>query len=222
MIEVINLSKEYKKKKIINNSSFILSENKISFLMGVNGSGKTTFIKCIMDLETYSGKVLFDGKECKCIKEKCLVLWDDCPFYTNLSGIKNLILFSEGKKNKNQVIESALKYLDNDLLCTKVHKYSYGQKKKLALALVDILQPRYLIMDEISNGLDYDTMKFLKNQIKKWATNTTILLTGHQFDFYNDIVDNIFILKNSEITPLNDELNSRSIKLEEIYDKELH
>ena len=122
MIEISNFSKKYNKKTIINSSSFKINKNKISFFMGSNGSGKTTLIKCIMGLESYSGNILFNDK-----KNNCLVLWDDCPFYTNLSGLKNLILFSEGKKTKKSVIELSLKYLDNDLLNRKVKYYSYGQ-----------------------------------------------------------------------------------------------
>ncbi len=217
MIEISNFSKKYNKKTIINSSSFKINKNKISFFMGSNGSGKTTLIKCIMGLESYSGNILFNDK-----KNNCLVLWDDCPFYTNLSGLKNLILFSEGKKTKKSIIELSLKYLDNDLLNRKVKNYSYGQKKKLALALVEILEPDYLIMDEISNGLDYDTIRFLKQQIKKWSTKTTILLTGHQFDFYNEIIDDIFIFKNNKIIYLDTKNTNGKINLEEIYDKELH
>lgn len=77
-------------------------------------------------------------------------------------------------------------------------------------------------MDEISNGLDYDTIKILKSRIKQWANNTTILLTGHQFDFYNDIIDEVFILKNNKILSLDNKYTKEGINLEDIYDKELH
>ena len=106
--------------------------------MGHNGSGKTTLVKCIMRLESYSGQIIFNNSS-----NNSLVVWDDCPFYNNLSWIKNLILFSEGKIDKKNIINLSLKYLDNDLLNRKVKLYSYGQKKKLALALVEILKPKY-------------------------------------------------------------------------------
>lgn len=217
MIEIINLSKKYKNKIIIDSSIFRINTNKVSFIMGPNGSGKTTLVKCIMGLESYSGQIIFNNSS-----NNSLVVWDDCPFYNNLSGIKNLILFSEGKIDKKNIINLSLKYLDNDLLNRKVKHYSYGQKKKLALALVEILKPKYLIMDEISNGLDYDTIKILKSRIKQWANNTTILLTGHQFDFYNDIIDEVFILKNNKILSLDNKYTKEGINLEDIYDKELH
>jgi len=163
--------------------------------MGKNGSGKTTLIKCLMEMESFSGEISFNGKSIDSVRNECLVLWDDCPFYNSLSGLKNLLIFSEDKKTKDEIIKIAMNFLDKDLLNRKVSTYSYGQKKKLALCLVDILEPTYLIMDEISNGLDYETMRFLKKRIIEWKVNKTILVTGHQFEFYNDIIDELLIFK---------------------------
>lgn len=222
MIQCINFSKDYSGKCIINKSSLEIRDNKISFLMGPNDSGKTTFIKCIMEMEKYNGEFIFDGKNISQVRNECLVLWDDCPFYTNLNGIRNLIIFGESKKSVNRIKEIATKYLDHELLTRKVKTYSYGQKKKLALALVEILEPKYLIMDEISNGLDYEMIKALKKIIKDWTESMTILLTGHQFSFYNDLVDDLFVFKNKEIILLQEDFCKSGAKLEDIYDEEIY
>ena len=108
------------------------------------------------------------------------------------------------------------------MLRNKVKTYSYGQKKKLALALVEILQPKYLFMDEISNGLDFDMMKELKDDIKRWAETMTIFLTGHQFSFYNELVDSLFAFKDKQIVLLEENFSSCGKTLEEIYDKGMH
>ncbi|MCC5804121.1 ATP-binding cassette domain-containing protein [Rossellomorea vietnamensis] len=221
MIECMNFSKQYGKESIISDSSFTLRHNKISFLMGPNGSGKTTLIKNMMEMEKHTGEFLFNGKKIDEVRDKCLVLWDDCPFYTNLNGIKNLMIFGEGKKSTNQVKDIAIKYLDHGVLRNKVKTYSYGQKKKLALALVEILEPEFLIMDEISNGLDYEMIRKLQKMIKHWASHTTILLTGHQFSFYNEIIDDLFVFKNNHISLLKENFSETGGELGAIYDEEI-
>ncbi|SHG16355.1 ATP-binding cassette domain-containing protein [Ornithinibacillus halophilus] len=221
MLKCVNFSKSYGKEAIIQSSSFELRENKISFLMGPNGSGKTTLIKCMMGMEKYDGQFQFNGQAMNQVKDQCLVLWDDCPFYTNLSGIKNLYIFSENKKTKKQIDKIAVKYLEHGILKNKVSTYSYGQKKKLALILVEILEPELLIMDEISNGLDYEMIRRLQDIIKGWSEKMTILLTGHQFSFYNDIVDDLLVFKDKEIVVLQEDFIESGKELGDIYDKEI-
>lgn len=221
MIKCVNFSKSYSNEIIINKSSFEIRDNKVSFLMGPNGAGKTTLIKCMMEMEKHDGEFMFNGKKISEVRDKCLVIWDDCPFYTNLNGIKNLMIFGENKKNKKQILEIANRYLDYGLLKNKVKTYSYGQRKKLALALVEILEPKYLIMDEISNGLDYEMIRGLQKNIKKWSENMTILLTGHQFSFYNEIIDDLFVFKNRQIYLLKKNCGEMGVNLEDIYDEEI-
>lgn len=221
MIKCVGFSKNYSNEIIIKNSSFEIRNNKISFLMGPNGSGKTTFIKCMMEMEKYNGEFFFGDKKIRQVRNECLVLWDDCPFYTNINGIKNLIIFGENKKSQKQIEEIANKYLDYGKLRNKVKTYSYGQKKKLALALVEILEPKYLIMDEISNGLDYEIIRKLQEDIKIWSNEMTILLTGHQFSFYNEIVDDLFVFKDNQILLLKESFRESGVDLESIYDEEI-
>ncbi|MCM3217790.1 ATP-binding cassette domain-containing protein [Niallia taxi] len=222
MIVSNKFSKSYKNQSVIKESNFVIKGNKISFLMGANGSGKTTTIKCLMDMEKHFGYFLFNGKKINQVKDQCLVIWDDCPFYTNISGFANLCIFGENKKSNTQIKEIASKYLDYNILKSKVKTYSYGQKKKLALILVEILEPKYLIMDEISNGLDYDMVRDLQKSLKCWSSTMTILLTGHQFSFYNDIIDDLFVFKDKEIVLLKEDFSRSGVLLEDIYDEEIY
>ena len=222
MITASHFSKSYRKHEIIATSNFEIRGNKITFLMGPNGSGKTTLIKCLMGMEMYNGTLLFDEKPIGQVHEECLVLWDDCPFYQTLSGLSNLMIFGEGKRKKPEILERAQKYLDMDTLKKKVSLYSYGQKKKLSLVLVDLLSPTYLFMDEISNGLDYETIRFLKDQVKDWSERMTIFLTGHQFDFYNDVIDDLLIFKENQIILSKLEFDRTSDNLGDIYAKEIN
>src|SRR5690625_7601031 len=99
-----------------------------------------------MGMEKFKGNFLFDGKEINNVRKQLLVMWDDCPFYTNLSGLKNLIIFSENIMNKKQIQAIISRFLNSELLINKVRNYSYVQKNILTLAFVEILHPRYIIL----------------------------------------------------------------------------
>ena len=220
MIECRDLNKKYK-RIIFDNADLEIENDKLSFLMGENGAGKTTLIKCLMKMESYNGQIEFDGNEVDEIRDECMVLFDDCPFYANLSGLKNLYIFCENKVDKEEIKHKAQKYLGHALIKEKVKTYSYGQKKKLGIILVDLLKPKYIFLDEISNGLDYETLKKLKELIKEWSKYSTILMTGHQFDFYNDLVDEVIVLKDGKMHRQQG-YKKGVVKLEEVYDEKMY
>lgn len=219
MVKLTNFEKNYGKKPIVKCDDICFERGKISFLMAPNGAGKTTLLKCIAALEGYGGEIRIDDKLNTENLSKCLVIWDDCPFFTGLSGLKNLIILSEDKMNKTEIKKTALEFIDEGLLKRRVSTYSYGQKKRLALVLAKILDPAVLIMDEISNGLDFDTMQELQKELKKMSKDKTILLTGHQFGFYEKIYDDLFLIKDGVIIKSEHEDKKT---LEEVYCEELH
>ncbi len=219
MIELKELSKNYRNTVILEKCNSVFEDGRISFIMGKNGCGKTTLIKCMCDLESFSGDILFDGRKLDTDTRKSfLTVWDDCTFYQNLSGIDNLMLLDDehNKHNKEDIKQIALNYLSPEKLKKKVGRYSYGQKKLLSLALVELMHPKILIMDEITNGLDYSALKRLKVRIKEWKKDSLIILTGHNLDFYTAVADDLFILKDQKI--VKSEKSDKNFG--DIYDKE--
>ncbi|MBR5993471.1 MAG: ABC transporter ATP-binding protein [Lachnospiraceae bacterium] len=219
MVTLTDFEKKYGNKIIIRCDSLCFNSGKISFLMAPNGAGKTTLLKCITALEQYEGQIMINDKENTDNLEECLVIWDDCPFIDTLSGLKNLLILSENKKSNKEIFDIAIKHLNEELLRRRVRTYSYGQRKRLALALAEILNPTVLIMDEISNGLDFDTMQELQKKLKELSVNRTIILTGHQFGFYEKIYDDLYIIKDGVIIKENS-VGRKS--LEEVYCETLH
>lgn len=84
--------------------------------------------------------------------------------------------------------------------------------------MVDIIHPRIILLDEASNELNYETIKYLKHRLMKWKENITILVTGHQLDFYNNIVENVYIMNEEKLLKVKDLAEST---LEDIYEKYL-
>jgi len=219
MIGLTKFEKRYGKKVIIKCDNICFEKGKISFLMAPNGAGKTTLIKCITGLEKYDGEIRINEEINMNRLDECLAVWDDCPFYNSLSGLKNLIILSEGRLKTGEIRKTALEYLDEDLIKRRVSSYSYGQRKKLALVLARVLNPSVLIMDEISNGLDFDTMLELQQRLKELSNDRTIILTGHQFAFYENLYDDLFLIKNGILVKAED-MEKKSLK--EVYCEELH
>lgn len=216
MIELKQFEKHYGKKTLYETTNLTIPHNAISFLMGKNGCGKTTLLKCIAGLESYEGEILFDGKPLPEVRDQLLVIWDDSPCFSNLNGLQNLELLCEGRKPKKAITEAGERYLGLDVLRRKVKTYSYGQKKKLMLALADLLEPAYLVMDEISNGLDVDMMDELAEHLLEMKTHCTLLLTGHQFSFYEKIAEHIFLKRTKKVTYIAPEMRAER-SLEELY-----
>ena len=216
MIELIHFEKNYRQKTLYQDTNVVFPGNSVSFLMGKNGCGKTTLLKCLAGLEAYRGEILFDGKRLSSVREQCFVVWDDSPCYANLSGLQNLYVFSEGRCSRQQIRTTAERYLEYPVLKRKFRSYSYGQKKKLMLALADLLCPAYFIMDEISNGLDVDMMDELAAHLRQLKQKTTILLTGHQFSFYEKVAEHIFVKKARSIIGI-PQYETEHKSLEEIY-----
>lgn len=217
IINVINLTKYYGKHLVFDNVSLKINEDRVSYLMGKNGSGKTTFFKCLLNLEGYQGEFEFADKRKADVDNQIFVIFDDCPFYGNLTGYQNIDLF--GIKSTKACLEMICqKYLPHDLLRRKFKNYSYGERKKLALIIVEILKPAYLFMDEISNGLDFESVKTLQKDIKDLSKTTCVILTGHHFEFYEKIVDDVYVIQDHTITKIPFNRNNND-SLEKIYNE---
>lgn len=213
MITIINLTKRYGKKVVLDNVNLKIDDVGISYFLGKNGSGKSSFIKCLLDLEDYEGRILYDGKPNNHDSKKVFAIFDDNALHGSLSGLQNLSLIT-GYKYED-IIYKAEDYFTEQILKSKTHTYSYGQKKKLFIIAVELLKPEIIIMDEISSGLDYETLLILRERILKWSNESSVILTGHQFDFYNSIIDHLFIVNNSRIEKTEYE---GTVSLEEIYE----
>ncbi|MBE0476616.1 MAG: ABC transporter ATP-binding protein [Coriobacteriia bacterium] len=199
MLSVRNLTKRYGHSLVLDDISFDLPQTGITFLMGENGAGKTTLIKAMLGLERYQGEVLYDGRDLRQVSTDVAVVFDDAPSYRGLNGYRNLELLCPRKVPSQQLRDAAREYLGDDLLRKNVRRYSYGQRKKLSIACALLARPKYLIMDEVSNGLDYETMEHLKGEFRERARESAVFLTGHQFDFYTSIVSRVLVLKGGKI-----------------------
>ncbi len=220
MINIYGLTKKYRKNIVLDNITMEIPNTGITFLMGENGCGKTTLIKALLNLESYEGQILFDEKPFQQGRNSVAVVYDDNPLYNSLNGLQNLILLSQITLSKIEIIEKVSPFFSERELKKKVKNYSYGQKKKLSICIAFLSSANFIVMDEVSNGLDYESMIVLKKMIKSESSEKAFFLTGHQFDFYNDIIENLLVLKNGDIYKV-ERLDNEMFNLGRIYEQKI-
>lgn len=193
MIEITNFSKKYRNTTIFTNINILLEDQKTYFVLGKNGSGKTTFLKCLLGLENYSGTISFTPLE----NNELFPVFDDIPLYPTLSGYDNIKLLAGKVYNEYEV--NKLQGLSKNLLRKKVQYYSLGERKKVLMLAAMLKKPHYIILDEIANGLDLDSIEWLITCIKVLKKDSLIIATGHYFEFYEKILDEIIVLKDNKM-----------------------
>ena len=186
MVKVEGLSKEFRGEMILQDVNITLERGKIYGLVGMNGSGKTVFMKCLCGfLKPTTGKVTVDGKEVG--KEidfpQDLGLMIETPgfipYMSGKSNLKNLALIRN--QIGNYEIEEALRSVGLDPNLKKhVSKYSLGMRQRLGIAQAIMEKPRLLILDEPFNGLDVQGVKDIRELLMSLQKQgVTILLASH-------------------------------------------
>jgi ABC-2 type transport system ATP-binding protein len=178
--------------RVLQNISFSLERNKILCILGPNGAGKTTLLKIISTLILPDkGKVFVNGS-CHENRIKAMVgllLNEERSFYWRLSGRQNLEFFSSlygiDRKTTTFRINSLLDFFGVDYADKRFDSYSTGMKKKLALMRCLLHSPQLLLLDELTQGLDYSSSMNLKNFIKQELfekQGKTVIFTTHNMD----------------------------------------
>lgn len=203
MIEVVNLNKSFGKQHVLKDISFTIDNGEIVGFIGPNGSGKSTTMKCLVNLIfPDEGRIIINGHNLLKERSKAIsnvnALIEEPGLYPNLSGIDNLKLFGELKKIKGERIQEVIKIIQlGNGIEKKTKGYSMGMKQRLALGIVLLSKPQYLILDEPFNGLDPNGVFDLRNILIDLAgKGHGIMISSHQLLELDKITTrNIFIKK---------------------------
>lgn len=207
IVKVKNITKEVSKIKILDNVSFEIEEGEILGLIGPSGSGKSTFIKSIIGMEKItSGEVFILGNKIpnRNILQSIGYMAQSDALYEDLTGKENLEffakIFSINKYEINKRIEyiSNLVNMQNDLN-KKVKYYSGGMKRRLSLAISLIQDPKILILDEPTVGIDPKLRLSIWNELNKLKLNgKSIIITTHVMDEAQRC-DKLALIRNGKI-----------------------
>lgn len=206
MIKVENLTKKFKTVTAVENISFNINESEIFGFLGPNGAGKTTTIRMLSTLiSPTSGKIIIDNKNLhsdgEYIRSITGLLTESPGMYEKISAYDNLQYYSSfydmpNTRRKNN-IEKYLKMFDlwdrrDDLAGT----YSKGMKQKLALSRALIHEPKILLLDEPTAGLDPESAHMVRTFIESLKKEkTTVFLCTHNLEEASNLSDRVCIIK---------------------------
>ena len=210
IIEVSNLTKEYKNKKAVDNLSFDLYEGEILGLLGPNGSGKSTTINCLLSLLKYQkGSIKIFGKVMQAdsydIKSKIGVIFQDVAVFDELNVYDNINyfcgLYIKDKKTRLKYVEDAI-----DLVGLGEFKKYYpkqlsgGLLRRLNIACGIAHKPKLIFLDEPTVAVDPQSRNNILDGIKKLRDDgATIIYTTHYMEEVEILCDRIIILDKGKI-----------------------
>jgi ABC-2 type transport system ATP-binding protein len=219
LISIEKFSKSFGDNQVIDDLSFDVNKGEIFAFLGSNGSGKTTTIRCLLDIYSdYKGKLKLFGKEFDLsLASKIGYLPEERGLYLDMTVKDTLIYFAQIKGIEEQkALESAYDYLEQVGLSSKaeakIKSLSSGQQQKIQLGIALIHKPELLILDEPTKGLDPVNRNLLINILKKLnEEGITIVFSTHIMEEAEKIADRVGILKDGKFEVYG--------KLEDIKDK---
>ncbi|MEB6299536.1 ABC transporter ATP-binding protein [Staphylococcus xylosus] len=197
-MELKNITKTYGSNNVLDHIDFDFGQSQIVGLIGKNGVGKTTLMKVMNgNIINYKGDVKTGNKE------NIGYLIEHPKLYDNKSGLYNLKLFANvlgkgfDKKYADQIIDA---FGMRPYVKKKVKKYSMGMKQKLAIAVSLMNKPKYLILDEPTNGMDpdgsIDVLKTIQSLVKELEMK--ILISSHKLEDIELICDRAVFLRDGK------------------------
>ena len=222
-LKLKNVSVAYHSNIALNEININFEKNKFYTILGENGAGKSTLLKSIVKLVPYKGSITYIGRSLQKINSydiaKVIGYVSQNPNdYISKDTVYEEIKFTldNFKIDDSSRIESILKDF-------KIYQYkdknprdlSGGEKQRLAIASVLVMNPEILLLDEPTRGLDYSNKKELGHMLRKFVdSGRTLIMITHDIDFAADFSDDILLLINGELVQYG---NKREVLKEGMY-----
>ena len=209
IVEINNLTKQFKNALAVKNISFKINKGKILGLLGPNGCGKSTTIGMMLGLiKPTSGTVIINGQNIENNRTSLLERMNFISPYIELpkklSVEENLKVYGRlyGVKNLNDKISNLMEKLNlTEFRTRKTGELSSGQKNRVSLAKALINDPEILLLDEPTASLDPDVGDYIRSFIEDYASNkkATILLASHNMNEVERLCHEVLMMKGGEI-----------------------
>ena len=211
-IEVTKISKEYGQQKALNEVSFSVGEGSITGFLGPNGAGKSTMMKiltCFIPQSSGTAKVCgFDVYENSFeVKQQVGYLPEHNPLYLDMY-VKEYLAFAAGIHKLKNIDERVKEMIAITGLTLeqrkKIGALSKGYRQRVGLAQALIHNPKVLILDEPTTGLDPNQLVEIRALIKELGKEKTVLFSTHILQEVTAVCDNIIIINKGEIVANSD------------------
>lgn len=224
ILKVENLVKKYNDSYAVKNVSFTVNKGEVLVIIGASGSGKSTILRCINQLEKIdggnvtinedsmikemkNGKVIYNTKDIlNKMNLECGMVFQNFNLFPHLSVLQNVteamvhVLKLDYKEAENK----ALKILENMGLKGKERKYpcnlSGGEQQRASIARTLAIAPQIIFMDEPTSALDLELVGEVLKVVKKLASqNRTMVIVTHEIQFAKEIADRVIFMCDGKI-----------------------
>jgi polar amino acid transport system ATP-binding protein len=210
----VNLKKNYDTKVVLDGVDLEVFPGQIVAVIGSSGSGKSTVLRCVNLLEDIlDGQIFLEGVEISepdvnqdKVREQIGLVFQSFNLFGHLSILENitLALIHVKKMPKEEARQKALSWLERIGLADKADSYpdklSGGQQQRTAIVRAVAMEPKVLLLDEVTSALDPELVGEVLSLIKDLkATGTTILMATHELSFAREVADWVIFLENGKI-----------------------
>lgn len=210
MIEIKQLHKTFGKVVAVDDVSFLARDGEITGLLGPNGAGKTTTLRCLYTLmKPDSGQILVDGvdaaKDPRAVRRQLGVLPDARGLYKRLTARENIEYFGQlhnlDAATIRQRIDMAIAGLDmRDIIDRRTEGFSQGQRVKTAIARALVHDPKNVILDEPTNGLDVMSTRAMREFLKRLKSEgRCVLFSSHIMQEVAALCDRIVVIAKGRV-----------------------
>lgn len=208
MLSVRDLRKKFAGKAALKGVSFEVEEGEIHGLLGHNGAGKSTTLGIILSMVAAgSGEVLIDGVSVQENPRKALQkvgsIFESPAFYDYMSGWNNLriLVGLSGVFDEKAARDVVERVGLSDRIDSKVSAYSHGMRQRLALAQALLPEPEILLLDEPTDGLDPEGIKWFRDFILglREERGMTVLFNSHLLSEVEQMCDRVSIIRAGEL-----------------------
>lgn len=206
MIEARNLVRRYGNFKAVDDVSFSIEPGEVVGLLGHNGAGKTTIMKMLTGfLEPCAGQTLVDGIDVfaapDLVQAKMGYLPESSPLYPELTVVEYLSYAAQLRGlQPAQCVPQAIEATQlQSRVMDRIDTLSRGYKQRVGVAQAILHAPKFVILDEPSNGLDPTQTQHMRELIRHLARDATVILSTHIMQEVKAVCDRVLILRAGQL-----------------------
>ena len=229
MIQVENITKKYGSFTAVNNINFEIEEGEIVGFLGPNGAGKSTTMNMITGfIEPTSGKIVVDGydisKKPRKAKRQIGYMPEGVPLYSDLT-VKEFVTYMAElkgvpKKERKDKVQKAIQETGlTDVQNKLTRNLSRGYKQRVSMAGALVSNPKVIILDEPTVGLDPKQVTEIRALIKELGKDHTVILSSHILSEVSQICNRVIIINNGQIVAIDtpENLEKKVVKDNSVY-----
>lgn len=202
LVDCRSLKKSYGRRPVLHDFSLQLERGRIIGLLGLNGSGKTTFIKILAGiLSKNSGEIKISGRQIGIESKKIVSYLPERTYFSPSMKVKDTIKFFEDfyKDFKRERAEQMLSGLDISLN-SKIKELSKGTREKVQLVLVMSREAELYLLDEPMGGVDPAARDYiLKTILTNYNENASVIISTHLISDVEKVLDDVVFIKEGNV-----------------------